>query len=185
VLFALALTLAIARRATSEEEGVPVAVQASLLSKVAAYDRNLAARANGRVHVTIVAKPHDIASDRTAVAVQNALALMPTIAGLSHSEDRFDSADPAEIERTLRSRHPTIVYLAPGFEDGETRAIVRGMTGTDVLSVAGSPGYVPQGIVLGFDLVSGRPKLLVHLTQARRQNVDLTSEVLKLMKVYQ
>jgi hypothetical protein len=45
--------------------------------------------------------------------------------------------------------------------------------------------YVPAGIVLGFDLVSGRPKLVVNLSQARRQHVDFRAEVLKLMKVYE
>jgi hypothetical protein len=44
---------------------------------------------------------------------------------------------------------------------------------------------VPAGIVLGFDVVSGRPKLLVNLTQAKRQNVSLRAEALKLMKVYE
>jgi hypothetical protein len=40
-------------------------------------------------------------------------------------------------------------------------------------------------VVLGFDLVSGRPKLLVNLTQAKKQKVDLAAEILKLMKVYE
>ena len=48
-----------------------------------------------------------------------------------------------------------------------------------------NPDYVPGGIVLGFDVVSGRPKLLVHLTQAKRQNVALRAEALKLMRVFE
>jgi len=46
------------------------------------------------------------------------------------------------------------------------------------------PDYVPAGIVLGFDLVSGRPKLLVNIEQAKKQQVSLPASVLKLMKVY-
>jgi hypothetical protein len=170
--------------ANAMEEEVPIAVQAVLLAKVAAYDRNLPARANGRVNVIIVSKPRDVDADRAAVAMQKALGALPAIAGMAHDDERIDSANPAEIAAILRTRRPAIVYLTSGFDVDETRAIVRVMTGADVLSVGGSPAYVPWGIVLGFDLVSGRPKLLVHLAQARRQNVSLTSNVLKLMRVY-
>jgi hypothetical protein len=39
-------------------------------------------------------------------------------------------------------------------------------------------------MVLGFDLVSGHPKLLVKLEQARKQQVSFPASVLSLMKVY-
>jgi hypothetical protein len=58
------------------------------------------------------------------------------------------------------------------------------LSGVDVLSVSPVPEYVEQGIVLGFDVVSGKPRLLVNLGQARLQHVALRAEVLKLMKVY-
>jgi hypothetical protein len=38
-------------------------------------------------------------------------------------------------------------------------------------------------VVLGFDLVGGKPKLVVHLRRAREQAVELSSQVLKLAKV--
>jgi len=49
-----------------------------------------------------------------------------------------------------------------------------------VLTAGAMTEYVSEGIVLGFDLVSGRPKILVHLEQARKQNVVLTAQLLKL-----
>ena len=51
------------------------------------------------------------------------------------------------------------------------------------MTVGAVGSYVKGGIVLGFDLVSGKPKLLVNLTQARRQHVDLSSSVLKLAEI--
>jgi len=44
---------------------------------------------------------------------------------------------------------------------------------------------VPRGIVLGFDLVGGKPKMLVNLGQARKQHVAFMAEVLKLAKVFE
>ena len=52
-----------------------------------------------------------------------------------------------------------------------------------MLSVAADPGEVPKGIVLGFDLVSGKPKIVVHLGQAKKQEVSFKAEFLKLAKV--
>jgi hypothetical protein len=53
-----------------------------------------------------------------------------------------------------------------------------------VLSLAATPDYVPQGVVLGFELEAGAPKILFNLDQARQQHVDFPSDVLRLMKVY-
>jgi len=77
-----------------------------------------------------------------------------------------------------------IVFVTPGFAD-DVDAIRGALDGVDVLSASAVADYVPKGVVLGFDLVSGKPKLLVNLTQAKKQQVDLSSDVLKLMKVYE
>ena len=52
-----------------------------------------------------------------------------------------------------------------------------------MLSAGALAKYTERGTVLGFDLVGGKPKLLVHLTRAKRQQVELSSAVLKLMRV--
>jgi hypothetical protein len=53
------------------------------------------------------------------------------------------------------------------------------------LTVAPDQELVRHGVVLGFELVSGKPKLFLNLPQANRQNVALSAEVMKLMTVYQ
>jgi hypothetical protein len=58
------------------------------------------------------------------------------------------------------------------------------VSNVSLLTVGATPEYVESGIVLGFDLVSGRPKLLINLSQARKQQVDFPASVLRLMKVY-
>jgi hypothetical protein len=54
-----------------------------------------------------------------------------------------------------------------------------------VLSVAAVADYVREGIVLGFDVISGHPKLLFNLPQAKLQKVALKASVLKLMTVFE
>jgi hypothetical protein len=55
----------------------------------------------------------------------------------------------------------------------------------DVLTMGAVADYVPAGIVFGVDLISGKPKLLVNLTQARRQHVDFGAQLLRLARIYQ
>lgn len=62
-------------------------------------------------------------------------------------------------------------------------ALGKALEGGDVLTAGASPSYVGRGAVLGFDLASGRPQLLVQLAQAGRQNVKLAADVLRLMRV--
>jgi hypothetical protein len=169
----------------ADEIAVPVALQVELMVKVAAYDNNLPSRAGDKVRVLVVTRAGSGDSSRAAAEVTGALAGKATIAGLPHEESAVSYGDAAALARACRSGRTAIVDLTPGFSDAEIGDVARALEGVDVLSVSAVPGYVPRGIVLGFDLVSGKPKLLVHLTQARKQRVALSADVLKLMKVYE
>ena len=169
----------------AEEVSVPVAIQAELLVKVAAYDRNLPARVGDRVLVLIVTKSGDADSARVASGMATELGSKALIAGLAHEESVAPFTDAASVAATCKGRHVGIAYFTPGFSDDEIVSIARALDGADVLTAAALPAFVPKGIVLGFDLVSGKPKLLVHLGQARRQHADLAADVLKLMRVYE
>lgn len=168
--------------AAAQELAVPVRVQADLLVKVAAYDKNLARRAPDRVRVLIVEKPGDGDSVRVASQLRSALNEIPAIAGLPHEDAVVDFSGAATLAATSRARHASIVYLGPGLGP-EVDAIRIALEGEDLLTVAAVPEYVPHGIVLGFALRSGKPNLLLNLTQARKQKVALRPEAVRLMTV--
>ena len=73
--------------------------------------------------------------------------------------------------------------VPPGINPGAYQVRIAGFDGKSVLSAGALAKYTERGTVLGFDLVGGKPKLLVHLARAKRQNVELSSAVLKLMRV--
>jgi hypothetical protein len=172
------------RPSRAELVAVPIELQAELLSKVAGYDRNMAARAGDRLQVLLITNPSDTESTRFATRMQLALQGVSQIAGLPHDERIAPFSDAADLAEQCRSRHIAIIIVSPGLGE-EIPALSDALDGVDILSVAAIPNYVEQGMVLGFDVVSGKPKLLVHLTRARRQHVDLRSEVLKLMRVFE
>lgn len=173
----------VAHDASAEDAPVPVALQAELLAKVAAYDRNLASRAGDRVRILLVNKPGNDDSQRALTQMQGALGHVGEIAGLPHEDVVVPWGGASALLQTVRERHAAIVWLTPGFAD-DVDAIRSAVSGVDVLTACAVPDYVPRGIVLGFDIVEGKPKLLVNLTQAAKQNVAFKADVLKLMKVY-
>lgn len=168
----------------AEEVTVPVGLQAELLAKVAAYDKNFRARAGDVARVLVVVKSGDGDSERSAAVMLRALSGAADVGGLRHQEVLIRWSDAAALATQCRQRSAAIVYLTAGLRD-EIPAIARSLDGVDLLTVAAVGDYVPRGAVLGFGVVAGKPKIFVHLAQARRQHVALSAEALKLMKVYE
>jgi YfiR/HmsC-like len=171
------------RRASAEAVQLPYNVQAGLLSKVAGFDRGFASRAGAQAVILLASMPGDAESNRSAVEMKNALASVPKVGELPHVEELVSFSNAAALAEVARSKRAAIVYFGPGFAK-QVPAIREAFSGLNVLTVAAVPEYVPSGIVLGFDLISGRPKILIHIAQARRQQVAFPASVLNLMKVF-
>jgi hypothetical protein len=179
----IAAVLGFASFARAEEASVPVPLQATLLVKVANYDRNMAARAGDRVQVLVVTKGGKGESTLAATQLQKALLEEKTIAGKPHACEIIDFGGAPELAKEVQARNAAIVYVTPGFSEQEVAAIAQSLAPVSVLSVGAVASYVPKGMVLGMDLVSGKPKLVVNLTQARKQSVNFDASLLKLTKV--
>lgn len=177
------LSLSLTRMGSAQSMSVPPSAQAELLAKLAGFDRNFAARAGGKAVIILLAMPGDAESMRAALEMKAALSRLPTVGNLPHEELVVTHTGAPAVAELVRVKKAAIVYLGPGF-DKQVPALRDALSGVDVLSVGAVPSYVPAGIVLGFDLISGRPKLLVQVVQARKQNVAFPASVLSLMKVY-
>jgi hypothetical protein len=114
--------------------------------------------------------------------MKSAMSAVPTIGNLPHDEDLIPFSTSKDLIASCTRLGPSILYFGPGFDE-ELATLRTLFESLDLLTVSANPEGVPLGLVLGFDLVSGRPKLLVNLTQARKQGVAFQPEVLKLMKV--
>jgi hypothetical protein len=183
-LAAALLAVTLAGVADADDVTLPPAKQVDLLAKVADYDRNFRARAGARAQVLLLVKPGDGDSVRTASQMQAALAHVDAVGGLPH-DDRVETyRGAAALAEECRTQHLAVVIVGPGFRD-DIDAIRAALDGVDVLTVSAVPDYVPKGIVLGFDLVGGHPKMLVQLTQARKQHIAFVADVLKLMQVFE
>lgn len=171
--------------AAAEDVVVPVELQMKLLAKVASYDKNLPARAGDRVKILVLSKKDDPDSKRVAEQALKALEDHKEIAGIKVATSSATFAGAAELKKAVAAQHLSIVYLGPGVDRKEVEGLASALEGVDVMTVTAVPQDVARGVVLGFDLVSGKPKILVHLGQAKKQNVALSADVLKLAKVYE
>lgn len=182
LVLALATAL-LTSRVSADEVSVPVPLQVDLLMKVASYDKNLKRRAGERLRVAVLIDPRDTDSGRVGAQALAALAKADEVIGLPVEAINIEYADAASLARATDASRIAVLYVTPGFDAVELEAISRALEGHSVLSAGAVAKYTERGTVLGFDLVGGKPKLLVHLARARRQQVELSSAVLKLMTV--
>jgi hypothetical protein len=155
---------------------VPAKLQAELIGKLAAFDRNLKSRANGTVRVLVLHKGTDGHSKRVANEVALSLRGLSEIAGMATDvrDQAFVSA--SELAGVCKSQHISVVYLAPGLEN-EMLAVAKALVGVDIMSVG------PKGAAVGFALEESKPRILVNLTVAKNQNVALQAQLLKLARI--
>jgi hypothetical protein len=161
---------------------VPVPLQMELLVKVASYDKNLPARAAVAARVLILVKSGDPQSSHVAQTAKLALQ-GKTLNRLAVETSEVVFSDGPGVAQSIKEKGAAILYAAPGFDPNDMQSVARSLRGVSVLSAGSLARFVETGMVLGFDLVGGKPKLLVHLRRARDQGVDLSSQVLKLAKV--
>jgi hypothetical protein len=181
-LFAVAVLVG-ARSGTGQASGLPAELQATLIAKLVSYDRNYTDRAGDVALVVVLVKSGNAKSELSAATIKSALGQVDRIGGRPHKERVDTYQSPAALAELCRSKRVAVVYVTAGFQD-EIAAIKSALTGVDVLTVAAVPEYVPSGIVLGFEVVSGKSKITLNLAQARQQRVDFKADALKLMKVY-
>jgi hypothetical protein len=181
---ALVAALLLTPAARADEVAVPLGLQTELLSRVAAYDKNLEQRAgDDPIELLVLRKPQEPRSVGAAEQLQSALGELPLFAGRAHRLAIADFAGAAGIAQLCRDRRISVLLLTPGFGPDEVSEIARALDGANVLTFSPVAAHVRRGAVVGFDLVSGRSKILVNLAQAGRQRVAFRSDLLNLAVV--
>lgn len=166
-----------------DEAVVPAVLQAELLARMLRYDRAFQVDAGARVSVLVV---HRTSAQSESVGRQLAAALgtVDTVGGIAHQEVLVPFSTVDALVKTVETTGSRVVVFAPGFA-ADARAIVDALDGRKLMTVSSTPRGVEEGLVLGFDLVDGKPRMLFNLTSSRRQKADFRAEVIKLMTVVQ
>lgn len=168
--------------AGADEATVPAQLQASLLARAASYDRNFGKRAEGKAKIFIVTSGTP-ASAQFFGQLRQALAQENAVGGLPHEEVEVPFTGAAALAAKVKAERPAVVFVAVGLPETDVKAAVAALSGVDVLTATANPAHVAAGISLGFDLVSGKPRLLVNLKQAQKQSVAFGADLLRLAQV--
>jgi len=170
------------RRAWALEPEVPIRLQVDLLGRVIAYDRGFAQRVRGELVVTVVAAADDSDSARVAAQVFSELQGRTQLGVYRQRTSHTTFVGVDALVDECRRRKTGILYFGPGL-GVPIRELADALAGLGILTVATLPDQVRQGLVLGFAARSGKPRLLVNLSQARRQRVDFRADFLRMAEV--
>jgi hypothetical protein len=173
---------AVATARAAEDVTVPARVQAQLLVAVASFQSNMNLAPDGSVQILVLIKDDDASSERVARQLVGALGEMKKIARHPHHEQVEPFHDAAILAATCRARRISVVYLSPGLGSAIPE-IAQALRGTAVLTAGAVAGFVPRGVVLGFDLVSGRSEMLLNRTQMKALNVQFPTTLFQLMRI--
>ncbi|HEY5954990.1 MAG TPA: YfiR family protein [Polyangiaceae bacterium] len=150
-----------------------------MATKLLAFDRGLPARAGGTVRILVLIDPSEGQSLKIANEFAGAVKNHGRITNLpvEVTQAKFDSA--ASVAERIKREKIAAVYLSSGLAR-VAETVAKALKGSDVMTIAAEPSAVIRGIAVGFDLLSGQPKILVNLSQAKAQNVQLPASVLSL-----
>lgn len=175
-------TVALGARRAQAGGQVPANLQAQLVAKVTAFDRNFAARAGAKAQFLVVQKAGDADSTKLASSVAKALGDLGDVGGKPKGVETIAFPGAAALAAKVKSAKIAVVYFSSGLE-GEMAAVAGALASGDVLSFGASGAHAEKGSVVGFDLEEGKPKLVVNQARAKAQNVSFKAELLKLARL--
>lgn len=171
-----------AERATWAEPTVPLDLQVDLLRKVVRFERGFVGRAGTQITLLLVVRAHNTDSARAAAQLESALSRAHEIAGVPVKVVVHEYVSAAALRRAIVASGAQLVYLTAGLQ-GEVAAIAGALDGQPTITVSTDGDEVELGAVLGFELVSSHPKIVLNVGQAKRQHLDFDSDLFRLARV--
>ena len=174
-----ALALARPEAARAQDMDVPIALQAALITRVIAFDRN-APPANGPVRIVVVYQEGNRASHAVAHAIEKSLRGV-LISDLPVEVSLVD-IDRRDLTAALSEEQPFAAYLTP-VRAVELEHIVRCLRAAQVRSFSGVAAYARAGVGVGIGALGDRPRLYINLSASRAEGADYQSALLQLAEV--
>lgn len=166
----------------AQESGVPVALQAELLSRLLWYERGLQKSQQKELRAIIIERARDPASSLAAAQLEAQFKQGKTLGGkrVLHRRVVFESAE--QVGRVAQEDRAYLACLTPGLS-GVAADLAKVLSARGVLSVSTQGADTAKGIVLGFELASGKPRIVLNLAQARAQKLDFSAQFLRVVRV--
>jgi hypothetical protein len=171
-----------AAAAWADSPTVPLQLQVDLSTKVIEYVQEPAVPSLDRIRIGIVVKTGSPESMRAGAELKAAFDRVGNMAGKPHEQSIVEWAGSKRLAEQARIRNLTVLYFTPGLDD-EIGPSAQALAGQPIVTIGAVDSFVASGVVLGFELISGHPKMVLNLRQAKRQDVVLRAAVIKLMRI--
>jgi YfiR/HmsC-like len=182
VVVAVVALVGATRLVRADDPSVPLQLQVDLSAKMLEYVQEPPVMSFDRVRIGIVVKPGSPESTRAGAELKVAFDRVGTIGGRAHEQSIVDWSGAAPLIEHARRGALIVLYFTPGL-DAEVQVVARSLDGQRLMTIAAVDSYVQDGVILGFELVSGHPKMILNLAQSKRQGVVLRAAVLKLVRI--
>jgi hypothetical protein len=171
-----------ASSARCEDPAIPLQLQVDLTAKLIEYAQAPSPQGLSVLRIGILAKGTSVESLHFASELKASFGRIAQIAGLAHEEVIINWSTASALVEEVKRRGLFAVYLTPGLS-AEMSIISRALEGAPIVTVGALDSYVTAGAILGFELVSGRPKMVLNLVQAKKQGVAFRATVMRLMRI--
>lgn len=181
-LLILSLGLIASAFARADEPTVPLQLQVDLTAKVLEYVREPVVQGADVLRIGILTRSGSVKSGLFAAELKTALGRVGPIAGRPHEELTLQWSGPDRLIADAKEKKLLVIYLTPGLDE-DIVAISRALNGMTLVTISAVDTYVAHGAILGFTLISGHPRMLFNLAQAKRQQVSFRAAAMKLMRI--
>lgn len=166
----------------AQEMPVPIQAQASLLFRIAEFDRNLVAGVGHEIVIGILYQPRFRESSNARHELASILHGRATIAGVPVRYVAVELSEVPGLRDVLLRDSVDVLYITP-LRAQPVREITAVTRDIAVVTWTGVPEYVSRGVAVGIGDLGGRPRILVNSNAARLEGAAFSSELLKLATI--
>jgi hypothetical protein len=166
----------------ADDPSVPLQLQVELSAKILEYVEEPPLLSLDRVRIGIVVKAGSPESTHAGAELKVTFDHVGPVGGRAHEQSIVDWSGAAPLIERAHREGLIVLYFTPGL-DAEVRVVARALEGQRLITIAAVDSYVSDGMILGFELVSGHPKMIFNLAQSRRQGVALRAAIMKLVRI--
>jgi hypothetical protein len=175
-------SLALCSSARADTSVVPLQLQVELCNKIIEYVQEPAVLSLDRIRIGIVVKNGSPESMRAGAELKAAFDRSVIANGHAHEQSIVEWSNAKALAEQARSRNLAVLYFTPGL-DAEVGPSAAALAGQRIITVGAVDSFVLGGVVLGFELISGHPKMILNLRQAKKQEVVFRAAIIKLMRI--
>jgi hypothetical protein len=176
------LALGAVAPAVGRADVVGADLQAKILLRALAYDRNLKERVGDSVTVAVVSRKGDSSAARDDILRAFSSLAKLTFQGLPMRVVEHEFVSTEHLKDDLAARGIDILYLCGGL-DGHLSSILSLTHIKKVATITAEDAYVPAGVAIGVMLRDRAPKLWVNLASSKEEGLNLSADLMRVAEV--